>query len=1049
MDLLTRLAGDSVWFVSTTAASLDVTVILVSLLTFAICAGLAVLLFSFFKEQSFEDGLKASRVRTEDKETRRKQQEEKEAAKQRANQLKKARKANKKTESATNIDVDVPQEPAKKQQEDDNIQSSTKDIAISKRKKRRRLKGLLAQNPDQENEVSPSHLPSNCVNDQLIYNCSDEHENNLEDSNVDVDETQENLINEPETNDTIYQEDVRQEQTQVHGPSVTKASTLKNEEEPEYHGDSSSATATPEPVSKRQGKPSNNDQYAKVIKSEAPVVDQVTEEKEEELGTKKVKKMVIEEVEMPVISNEVTQMTGLAEQPISAQENPSEEVSSFVNAQQGEQQQPSPRKNRKPKAPKGPVLIGSKGPQALSAHELVTAVKSIPLEATETQTMIDILLNRQLEFGGVSTSHNGWVEPGSQKNKIDQLERDLSNRNSELDEERGKLKSITDRLSHVRRELNEEKTNHINARRAVDELQARHNQKAQALEARLQQEIDQHNRDVQHFQQQVQYHIGHSAQLQANLEAAAATAAESQQRLAQQPDPSAVLAELEQLRQYKVQKDSEVQNLHNQLSRKQGELTTLQTELTASSSRAGEVEGEKEVVSAELQKAKETTKSLQDKCDRLEKESAENDNQRKNESDKTTELDNKVEQLQLEKRNLEEKLADHENVLQSKITEINKLTEENEILSKKQMSNEETGASSNICNGVQNGEAEHEDTKLLSQKLSIANEEKEKVSQEKDSIVKQMTEEIEDYKNQLQSVSNELKTQKDKNDERLELETKVKKEEEESQKAFLARLFDGAIDVKDTSFGDKAHSEWLDIFEEKVKMWKTEAKESTVEPEAKDDPNEESIEQLTGQVEHYKGVLAETEKMLHQLQSTVETEESRWKSRLSEKEGELEQVRKETEKLTKSNLALEESLKVVNSAEEVLLEMEEKLQELQNKLADEESERKAMSISMSEMTDKQSAEKSILIKDMESLKDTLETEKRGRSDLEGKVAQMNQIISTAQEALQQEQKTVELLRQQVPKIDKPAESPSLNSVNGINKQEEGDKTEESKQTEVL
>ena len=126
------------------------------------------------------------------------------------------------------------------------------------------------------------------------------------------------------------------------------------QEEPEYHGDSSSATATPEPVSKRQGKPSNSDQYAKVIKSEAPVVDQVTEEKEEELGTKKVKKMVIEEVEvnikklnfprlkpfrlknntinfeiifdyfqMPVISNEVTQMTGLAEQPISAQENPS------------------------------------------------------------------------------------------------------------------------------------------------------------------------------------------------------------------------------------------------------------------------------------------------------------------------------------------------------------------------------------------------------------------------------------------------------------------------------------------------------------------------------------------------------------------------------------------------------------------------------------------------------------------------------------------------------------------------------------------------------
>ena len=28
--------------------------------------------------------------------------------------------------------------------------------------------------------------------------------------------------------------------------------------------------------------------------------------------------------------------------------------------------------------------------------------------------MIDILLNRQLEFGGVSPTQNGWVEPGNQ-----------------------------------------------------------------------------------------------------------------------------------------------------------------------------------------------------------------------------------------------------------------------------------------------------------------------------------------------------------------------------------------------------------------------------------------------------------------------------------------------------------------------------------------------------------------------------------------------------------------------------------------------------------
>ena len=55
---------------------------------------------------------------------------------------------------------------------------------------------------------------------------------------------------------------------------------------------------------------------------------------------------------------------------------------------------------------------------------------------------------------------------------------------------------------------------------------------------------------------------------------------------------------------------------------------------------------------------------------------------------------------------------------------------------------------------------------------------------------------------------------------------------------------------------------------------------------------------------------------------------------------------------------------------------------------------------------------------MEVLKNNFDTEKRCRADLESKVVQMNQIISTAQEALQQEQKTVELLRQQIPKSDK-------------------------------
>ena len=64
---------------------------------------------------------------------------------------------------------------------------------------------------------------------------------------------------------------------------------------------------------------------------------------------------------------------------------------------------------------------------------------------------------------------------------------------------------------------------------------------------------------------------------------------------------------------------------------------------------------------------------------------------------------------------------------------------------------------------------------------------------------------------------------------------------------------------------------------------------------------------------------------------------------------------------------------------------------------------------------------------MAVLKNNFDSEKRCRADLESKVVQMNQIISTAQEALQQEQKTVELLRQQIPKSDKVGYNGTIHS----------------------
>lgn len=59
------------------------------------------------------------------------------------------------------------------------------------------------------------------------------------------------------------------------------------------------------------------------------------------------------------------------------------------------------------------------------------------------------------------------------------------------------------------------------------------------------------------------------------------------------------------------------------------------------------------------------------------------------------------------------------------------------------------------------------------------------------------------------------------------------------------------------------------------------------------------------------------EKMLHELQSNVESEEKVWKDRLSSKDNELNKVKTDLDELSKKNQALNESLKVVKQAEEV------------------------------------------------------------------------------------------------------------------------------------
>merc|ERR1712117_340382 len=73
-------------------------------------------------------------------------------------------------------------------------------------------------------------------------------------------------------------------------------------------------------------------------------------------------------------------------------------------------------------------------------------------------------------------------------------------------------------------------------------------------------------------------------------------------------------------------------------------------------------------------------------------------------------------------------------------------------------------------------------------------------------------------------------------------------------------------------------------------------------------------------------------------------------------------------------------------------------------------------------------EKKRLSEELESVKSELATEKSKSSELGSQVAKMNQIISASQEALQQEQKNVELLKEAKVELLKEAKNQKVEQL---------------------
>merc|ERR1719312_1869814 len=140
---------------------------------------------------------------------------------------------------------------------------------------------------------------------------------------------------------------------------------------------------------------------------------------------------------------------------------------------------------------------------------------------------------------------------------------------------------------------------------------------------------------------------------------------------------------------------------------------------------------------------------------------------------------------------------------------------------------------------------------------------------------------------------------------------------------------------------------------------------------------EEGSAAKDSQVNHYKGVLAQTESMLNSLQASVESAETEWRLKLEMANKELSEVKMQNSSLAAKASALEASSAIAKQAEE----MQVQLAELQQKLTGEEEEKAGLEKVNDEM--KKNSEE--MTKEVERLSKELLEKRRKKEELSNKV----------------------------------------------------------------
>ncbi|XP_065257570.1 ribosome-binding protein 1 [Emys orbicularis] len=550
---------------------------------------------------------------------------------------------------------------------------------------------------------------------------------------------------------------------------------------------------------------------------------------------------------------------------------------------------------RKKAVAKKKIPTDADGPLYLPYKTLVSTVSSMVFSEGEAQQLIEILTDK----AGVQDT---WHTATQKGDPVTTLKRQLEEKEKQLATEQEDASAAKNKLRELTKELAAEKAKTVTVETKLKEQLLAREQEITAVQARMQASYQDHVNETQQLQ-------GKIRTLQEQLE----------------NGPSTQLARLQQensiLRDALNQATSQTESKQNaELAKLRQECSKLMKELSEKSETLHQEEQQKknlEIKAAAYEKQinqlqtsqKETEATLQKRLDEVSEELRKSQTSYKNLLVDTE----KAKDQQQSIAESEAKLLSYEAEVKSKSEELSSLKEklleassENEQLTERIKSIDallEAGHAKEVQKDAAN-QAEVSQLQLRLQAKADQVSSLEKEALELREIIEQQKTKNNDLREKNWKAMEALASAEKAREEKQLSSTKAKEDLEQQLSAIQTQTKQTLLSLfpQITVAPQQAYEEWLQEFKEKSlgMLEQQTAKTESLDSALKLKEAEEAQSTLQAECEQYRTILAETERMLKDLQKSVEEEEHVWKAKLTASEEEVQKSQVQVKSLAEA-----------------------------------------------------------------------------------------------------------------------------------------------------